>query len=86
MINTKGSTDDTIKYEVKEECGLVAKLKNGDEIKLRYMSWNGREPKYDIRTWYTDEDGNEKCRKGIGLTGEQLIELGKIIKELQKSK
>lgn len=85
MAIKRGEADDTIKYEVKEECGTIATLKNGDEIKLRLLSWNGREPKYDIRAWYTDDDGNEKCRKGIGLTGDQLVALGKLIKEMEEN-
>lgn len=84
-IKTSASSKaDSIKYEVMEECGTIATLKNGDQIKLRYMSWNGRDPKYDIRTWGTDDDGNEICRKGIGFTGEQLIALGNLISEMQK--
>ena len=82
-IKTSKAKVDEIKYEVEEECGVIETLKNGDEIKLRYMSWNGRDPKYDIRTWYTDDEGNEKCRKGISLTGEQLIKLGELIKGLE---
>ena len=48
------------------------------------MSWNGKEAKYDLRTWKTDEDGEEKCGKGIGLSGEELEALGELIKELTK--
>lgn len=74
-----------VKYEVKEKCGVIStrKGKNGDStLELRYVAWNGNAPKYDIRPWYFDEDGNERCAKGITLSGNELIELGKIIQRL----
>ena len=71
-------TNDEIKYEVIEECGTIST--NGDwELKLRYMSWNGNDPKYDLRPWNTETG---RCAKGIGLTGEQLESLFKILKEM----
>ena len=73
------NTNDEIKYEVLEECGTISV--NGNwETKLRYMSWNGNEPKYDIRAWNTE---NGRCGKGIGLTGEQLESLLAILKEME---
>ena len=77
---------DEIKYEVLEECGSLGKRQNDREVKLRYMSWNGRPPKYDLRPWYEDEDGNERCGKGIegGLTGEELEELYNLIGKLME--
>lgn len=33
------------------------------------MSWNGNEPKYDIRSWNED---HTKMGKGITLTDEEL--------------
>lgn len=71
------STD--IKVEVKKELGNV-----GDK-KLRYVSWNGNEPKFDLRSWYTDKDGNEKCNKGITLTKEELETLYNLIPEAIKA-
>ena len=86
----KANKKDEIKYNVMEECGTIDSrtyTKKGEEVtenlKLRYMSWNNGEPRYDLRWWVKTDDG-ERCGKGVGLTGEALIELGKVIKELQK--
>lgn len=68
-------------YEVIEECGVLSTNSRGWELKLRYMSWNGNEPKYDLRSWKEDENG-EKCSKGITLTGEELEALLDILKEM----
>ena len=87
---TETKKKDEIVYNVLEECGVIDTkeyTKKGqsvtEELKLRYMTWNNGEPRYDLRWWTKTEDG-EKCGKGVGLTGEALIELGKLIKELQK--
>lgn len=69
--------------EVIEKCGILSK--NGTTIlELRYVAWNGAEPKYDIRPWYI-KDGEEKAGKGVTLTGEELEALGQIIKEMMES-
>ena len=67
------------RYEVLEECGVVSQRKGGWELKLRYISWNGAAPKYDLRPWKVDENGNEICNKGLTLSGEELEALVAII-------
>ena len=69
--------ESTPKYEVLEVFG---KLGKDSKKELRVISWNGREPKYDIREWKL-EDGTEKPCKGVTLSLEELLELGNIINE-----
>ena len=84
--------NDEFTYEVKQECGTISSktytTRNGEEVteekKLRLISWNGNEPKYDIRPWKITDEG-EKCLKAGGLTGEELIKLGEIINEMVKA-
>lgn len=76
------ANDNGIKYEVVEKCGVISE-NNGYSLELRYVAWNGGEPKYDLRQWY-ERDGVEKCGKGITLTGEQLEALGEIIKGMEE--
>lgn len=75
---------DDFKYEVVEECGSLPARSNGDVVKIRYISWNGRDPKYDIRVWSTDDDGNERCGKGVGLSGEELEGIYDLIGKLME--
>lgn len=77
-------------YEVLEECGTLDTKeyqKKGEdvteELKLRYLKWNKGEARYDLRWWITTSEG-ERCGKGVGMSGEALITLGKLIKEMQK--
>ena len=79
---TTKAKEDSIKMEIIEKCGVISE-NNGYSLELRYVAWNGGEPKYDVRQWY-EKDGVEKCGKGITLTGEQLEKLGEIITELAK--
>ena len=78
--NTKPKTNEPT-YEVLEECGTLSSNARGWELKLRYISWNGNEPKYDLRSWKEDENG-EKCSKGITLTGEELEALLNILNKM----
>lgn len=81
-IKKNGKSNDEVKYEVLEECGTISKRGNY-ELKLRYMSWNGKDPRYDVRPWKVDEDGNESCLKGVGLSGEELEALGELIQKME---
>lgn len=79
MIKKNTAKADAINYKVLEECGTVAARKGGYELKLRYISWNGRDPVYDLRPWKVDDAGNETCAKGITVSGEELEALGNLI-------
>ena len=81
-IKKSEKANDGIKYEVLENCGVIAERNGGYNLELRYVSWNGGEGKYDIRPWKTKDDGTEACGKGITLTGEELESLGEIIIKL----
>lgn len=67
-------------FNLIEDCGKIADRNNGWELRLRYGSWNGNEEKYDLRAWKEDDEGNEKCLKGISLSGEELESLYNILK------
>lgn len=58
-------------YEIVESLGCCGDPEKW-HIELNYMSWNKKEPKYDIRKW---NKGHEKMGKGITLTREELEEL-----------
>jgi len=44
------------------------------------MSWNDREPKYDIREW---DETHEKMCKGVTLSKDEVIALKKLLIELE---
>lgn len=63
-----------ITFEVKEHIAdLTDKTNNGYQKQLNLVSWNGAEPKYDIRDWKINEDGERvSCGRGITLSYEEF--------------
>lgn len=66
------------KYEITKELGTLSDGKSSSK-KVNYISYNGREPKLDIRDWF--EDG-EKMGKGITLANEEVKVLRDILDRL----
>lgn len=66
-----------IQYEIVEELGVLSESSKGWKKELNKVSWNGREPKYDIREW---APGHEKMGKGITLTDDEVKTLVELLK------
>lgn len=79
--NTTGNNNESPKFTVIEECGTVYS-NNGWDLKLRFGSWSGGKEKYDLRYWKVGEDGEEKCRKGMTFTGEELEALQRLLDKM----
>ncbi len=43
-----------IKYEIIKTIAVLSEGNKGWKKELNLISWNGREPKYDIRDWSED--------------------------------
>lgn len=65
-----------IKYEIVEKIGIISENAKGWTKELNKISWNGGEPKYDIRDW---APGHEKMGKGITLTLQEIKNLKELI-------
>ncbi len=65
-----------IKYEIKENIGVLSENNKGWSKELNLISWNDREAKYDIREWSPE---HEKMGKGVTLSEEELAALKLII-------
>ena len=48
-----------IKYDIKEEIGILSR-EQGMEKRNQSVSWNGREPKYDIRDWSPQRENGQR--------------------------
>lgn len=60
---------DILKYEIVEHIGVLSESSKGWTKELNVISWNGKEPKYDLRDWAPNK---EKMGKGITLTQAEL--------------
>lgn len=61
-----------IKYEIKEELGVLSENAKGWRKELNLISWNDGEPKYDVRDWAPN---HEKMGKGVTLTKDEAKQL-----------
>lgn len=66
-------------FEIKGDSKIISTEKSGWTLELNEISWNGRSPKYDIRTWAPN---HEKMGKGVTLTKEDLINLKNLLNQL----
>ncbi len=67
------------KYEIVEEIGNISESAKGWTKELNLVSWNDRDPKYDLRDW---APGHEKMGKGITMSKEELKALKEILNSL----
>lgn len=64
-----------LKYEITEKLGVLSEAENGWTKELNIVSWNEREPVYDIRTW---SPNHERMGKGTTLALDEI----KMLKEI----
>ena len=64
------------KFEIVETLAVLSESSKGWTKELNLVSWNEREPKYDIREWAPDKS---KIGKGITLSNEEAAVLKKAL-------
>ena len=69
-----------ITFEITKELGVISENAKGWTRELNLVSWNEREPKYDIRDWAPD---GSKMGKGISLSHDELAILKGILAEME---
>ena len=58
---------------------MLSENERGYTKEINLVSWNGADPKYDIRNWHPDR---EKCGKGITLNEEETHALMDALEEV----
>lgn len=66
-----------IKFEILKNIGVLSTSASGWSKELNLISWNDREPKYDLRDWSAD---HSKMGKGVTLSAEELQALKELLK------
>ncbi len=67
-----------IRFEITRHCGVIDENgKSGWRRELNVVSWNGGDPKFDIREWSPD---HTHMTKGITLTYDQAAKLADILR------
>ena len=65
-----------LKFEITKNRGVLSESARGWTKELNMVSWNEREPKYDLREWNPD---HTRMGKGITLTEEEVETLKKLL-------
>ena len=70
-----------LKYEIINQIGVISTSASGWNVELNRVSWNGNEPRYDVRSWSPD---HTRMGKGITLSEEELVVLSELlVKEVE---
>jgi len=75
-LNLGGSGMAEIKFEIKENIGTLSESSKGWSKELNLVSWNDKEPKFDLREW---DPSHQKMGKGVTLSKEELVKLRDIL-------
>lgn len=68
-----------LKYEITQEITVISESSRGWTKELNLVSWNEREPKYDMREWSPEHD---KMGKGITFNKEEMKKLRDALNDL----
>jgi hypothetical protein len=68
-----------VKYEIKENLGILSESAKGWTKEINLVSWNDYPAKYDIREWDPD---HLKMGKGVTFSAEELKKLRDILNKL----
>lgn len=67
-----------ITYEINRHIGVISTERSGWNRELNIVSWNGGEPKFDIRSWSAD---HTRMTRGITLTYEEAASLTSLLRK-----
>ena len=69
----------SITCEIVRPIAVLSENERGYTKEINLVSWNGADPKFDIRNWHP---GRERSGKGITLTKEEIINLMDAMEEV----
>lgn len=76
MVDNANERNKELKFEIINNIGVISEKNKGWKLELNIISWNGNEPKYDIRAWGPEHNS---MGKGITLTNDEIISLYEIL-------
>lgn len=75
--------NEPIRFEIVERIAVLSINESGWQKELNLISWNGAEPKYDIRSW---KDDYTRAGKGVTLFEDEMRVLKESLKRITFSK
>lgn len=77
-MRIRNSARAMMKFQIYKHIGDISKPNNGWTKELNFISWNDREPLYDIRTWNAD---HTEYGKGVTITSGEMATLKALLEE-----
>ncbi|MCQ2582624.1 MAG: PC4/YdbC family ssDNA-binding protein [Treponema sp.] len=71
--------NDDFSFEIVKNFGALSTAKTGWIYELNLVSWGGKTPKYDLRSWSPD---HQKMGKGSTFTDDELKALRDLLNSL----
>lgn len=81
MANSRNGGD--IEFKVVDKIGVIANYPTGWNKELNIISWNGGNPKFDIRDW---DQEHEHMSRGVTLHEKEAVRLMELLKARIASK
>ena len=72
-------SEKSVTCEIVEPIAVLSENEKGFTKEINLVSWNGAEPKFDIRNWHP---GRVRSGKGITLTKEEIMNLMDAMEEV----
>lgn len=66
-------------YEIIKNLGVLSSSTSGWKREVNVVSWNGNDPKIDIRDWSED---HSRMSKGVSMSPEEISILSEILAEI----
>ena len=70
-----------VKYEIVKHFGIISKQKSYQK-EVNLISWDGREPVFDIRNFRINKDGGKQAMRGITVEKDDLHALKDILSHI----
>ena len=69
-------------FEITKHIGVIKAYETGWSKEINIVSWNGSQPKVDIRDW---DENHERMSRGITLTKDEFRKMVELTKERMPS-
>lgn len=79
VLMSMENKNEEVTFEIVEHIGVIAEYKNKWSKELNRISWNGGNPKFDIRDW---DEKHEHMSRGITIHGEEMVILFDLLKSV----
>ncbi|GAA0500917.1 hypothetical protein GWK91_14325 [Virgibacillus sp. MSP4-1] len=66
------------KYEIVKTIAVLSESTKGWTKEFNVISWNGRDPKYDLRDWAPN---HERMGRGVTLSNEEADKLKEVLND-----